>query len=249
MPYPLYIFFGLTPSFIWLLFFLRKDAHPESNRMILKIFFYGTLITIVAALIEIGILAIPLKNNLIKSPSLLSFIFYQFIGIAFVEEFVKYLVVREKVLNHPEFDEPIDAMLYMIIVALGFAALENILVLLPLGKPFPLLETLTTSLFRFLGATFLHALCSGILGYFLALSFFYSKRQTVLLATGLIIATFLHGLYNSFIIKYSPHIYIGITKYLLVPLIILVGAALFVSLGFRHLKKLKSICKPPIVIK
>ncbi len=43
MNYPIYIFFGLAPSFIWLLFFLRKDAHPESNPMILKIFFYGML--------------------------------------------------------------------------------------------------------------------------------------------------------------------------------------------------------------
>jgi RsiW-degrading membrane proteinase PrsW (M82 family) len=36
--------------------------------------------------------------------------------------------VRLKALRDPEFDEPIDAMLYMIIVALGFATIENILV-------------------------------------------------------------------------------------------------------------------------
>ncbi len=54
MYYPIYVFFGLAPSIIWLLFFLRKDHHPESNSMVLRIFFWGMLATIPAALIELG---------------------------------------------------------------------------------------------------------------------------------------------------------------------------------------------------
>jgi RsiW-degrading membrane proteinase PrsW (M82 family) len=42
-------------------------------------------------------------------------------------EIFKYLVVRFKVIKNPAFDEPTDIMLYMIIAALGFAAVENIL--------------------------------------------------------------------------------------------------------------------------
>ena len=116
MNLPLIIFFGLAPSIIWLLFYLRKDAHPESGKMILRIFFWGMVITLIAAFVEIGIEkaldAGKTFANLSEAqsglflPSLYSLL-YGFLGIALVEEFLKYLVVKEKVLNNPEFDEPV----------------------------------------------------------------------------------------------------------------------------------------------
>lgn len=226
MNYPIYIFFGLAPSIIWLLFFLRKDSHPESNSMILKVFFLGMVAVFPAALIELGF------GEVVKIE-----ILYIFIGVALVEEVVKYLVVKKKVLKDPEFDEPLDVMLYMIIAALGFAASENLLVLFPLLDPFQLFETAVVSSFRFVGATFLHALCSGLLGYFLALSFFEPKNRLKLLSLGFFTVVLLHGLYNFSIIKIG-----GNLKFIL-PIIILISLALFVSLGFKKLKELKSVCK------
>src|SRR3989344_5265707 len=224
MNYPIYIFFGLAPSIIWLLFFLRKDSHPESNPMILKIFFWGMLAAIPAALMELGL------SEFLSGP------IYIFLGIALVEEFSKYAVVRKKIINHPEFDEPVDIMLYMIISALGFAALENLLILLPLVYPFKFFETFVVSGFRFVGATFLHALSSGLLGYFLALSFFEPKNRTKLFLKGLIAVTFLHGLYNFSIIEIDNGF-----KFAL-PIGILIGLIVFVFLGFKKVEKLKSIC-------
>ena len=251
MSYPIYIFFGLAPSVIWLLFFLRKDAHPESNRMILRIFFWGMLVALPVIFIEIGISERLLKLNL---PPIFIFILYWFIGIALVEESFKYLVVRDKVLKHSEFDEPVDAMLYMIIAALGFSALENILVLLPGESPPLFLETITTSSFRFVGATFLHALCSGTLGYFLALSFLKTKKRLRLLALGLGIATILHSLFNisiigietSFVVQNDELVIVNFPLFIssiIFLIIILVGLAFFVSFGFKKLKKLSSVCK------
>ena len=103
MSYPFYIFFGLAPSAIWLLFYLRKDAHPESNRMVLKIFLYGLLAALPAVFLEVGIFQEFEKLPL--SPALIT-ILNIFIGVALVEEVLKYLVVRGKVLNSSEFDEP-----------------------------------------------------------------------------------------------------------------------------------------------
>jgi RsiW-degrading membrane proteinase PrsW (M82 family) len=239
MIYLILIIFGLAPSVIWLLFYLRKDAHPESNRMILKIFFYGMLAAVIAALIEIGISGALIKfgEKWLKT----------FLIIALVEEFSKYLIVREKVINNPEFDEPVDTILYMIITALGFAALENILVLFSGKEPVLFGEAIALSSFRFIGATFLHALCSGTLGYFLALSFFEPKKRMRLIIKGIMVATLLHGLFNISIIGIEE----GLTSqssFLLFSsvislVVILSGLALFVSFGFRKLKKLKSICK------
>lgn len=234
MSYPLYIFFGVLPSLIWLLFYLRKDAHPESNRMVLKIFFYGILMALPAILLEMGILNF-LKE--LKLPLILFTFLSIFIGIALVEELLKYLVVKEKVLDHPEFDEPVDIMLYMLIAALGFAAAENILILFSLGPIFLPGEVFTISVLRFWSATFLHALASGILGYFLALSIHDTKKRGWLLILGVGIATLLHGLYNFAILELEG------TLSWLIPIVILIGSAIFLAFAFKRLKKMKSVCK------
>lgn len=235
--YPIYLFLGIIPSVIWLLFYLRKDVHPESNPMILRIFFFGMLITLPAVLIEFGLynfLDQTLKIN--SHPTLISVSIF-FFGLAFIEELLKFLVVREKVFSHSELDEPIDVMLYMIIAALGFAAVENIITLSSLGPVFKLGSTLSVIVFRFWGATFLHALCSGTFGYFLAMSFCEPKKANVNILSGIIIVTLLHGFYNFFIINMKEEISF------LAAAIILISLAIFVSWGFQRLKNIKSTCK------
>jgi len=238
MSYPLYILFGVLPSVIWLFFYLRRDVHPEPKSEVLKIFFYGALITIPAFFLEKGVFTVtasPLFSDFLK-PALIT-ILNIFLGVALIEEVLKYLVVREKVLKSPEFDEPIDAMLYMIIAALGFAALENVLILFQLGPEFLVKEAVAISIFRFVGATFLHTLCSGTVGFFLALSFFEAKKRFWLLFTGFGISSLLHGLYNFSIMKMEGNLKA------LIPIIILIGLAIFVSFSSKRLKKMKSICK------
>jgi len=234
MSYLIYILFGLAPSIIWLLFYLRKDVHPESNPMIIKIFFYGMLSALPAIFLEIGAFEAFAKLNL---PLIYLTILNTFIGVALIEEMIKFLVVKEKVLSSAEFDEPIDAMLYMIIAALGFAASENILILLGLGSQLFLPQVLEISVLRFLSATFLHALCSGLVGYFLALSLFETRKRLKLISLGLLISVALHGLYNFSIMEIE-----GSLKFL-IPLIILISLAIFLTFGFKRLQKMKSVCK------
>jgi protease PrsW len=237
MIYCICFVFGVLPSIIWLLFFLREDVHPESNRMILRVFLYGVLSAFFAALLEIDF---QLGINIISLPHFISSIIQVFIGISLIEELMKYLVVRKAAIADPEFDEPMDAMLYMIIAGLGFAAIENILYLLPFGQPFEIMNTMILSLFRFLGATFLHALCSGVIGFFLALSFCSKKPKKRIVLFGIFLATFLHGLYNLSIIKFVETLN---NLLLLIPVLILAGLAIFVFLAFQKLKKLNSVCK------
>jgi len=232
--YPILIFFGLAPSIIWLLFFLRKDKLPESKRMILKIFFYGMLATVPAALIELGFFE---KVGDLNLPPLIFVLLYSFLGISFTEEILKYLVVKKMVLSHHEFDEPVDTIVYMITAALGFAALENLLILLPMSANFQFFEAAFVSIFRFVGATFLHALCSGLLGYYIAFSFLKTENKTKLAIKGMFWATLLHGLYDLSIIEVE-----GGFKFA-VPIIILIGLTIFITVGFQKVKALKSICK------
>jgi len=203
--------------------------------MVVKIFIYGMAITLPVAMIEWGF--IKLLKNLDLS-SVMTMAIYFLVGVAFVEEFAKYLVIKFRVLRDPEFDEPVDAMIYMIIVGLGFAAIENILILFLLKEPYLLEKTALALSGRFIGATFLHALCSANIGFFLALSLFKTKKRLRLLLSGLIISTILHGLFN---IAIKIEGWQGLT----IVITILIGLFLLVLYEFKKVKKLSSVCRVP----
>jgi RsiW-degrading membrane proteinase PrsW (M82 family) len=165
-----------------------------------------------------------------------------FVAIALVEELMKFFAVRFTILHEEEFDEPIDAMLYLIIAALGFAAVENAFtvsgsqvqkqgffgeggVLLILGA-------------RSLSATLLHTLSSGIVGYALARTFFSQKPKRRILTLGLLIATLIHGTYNGivggiFVSRNAPSPFANVA-------ILLIVTALALLLMLRHLRKLSA---------
>jgi RsiW-degrading membrane proteinase PrsW (M82 family) len=153
-----------------------------------------------------------------------------FFVVAFVEEFLKFLVVREVVFESKELDEPVDCIIYMIISGLGFAATENLLWLFPL-KSEVLGKLIPVSFLRFVSATFLHALSSGTLGFFIGLSFFRKRERLKLISFGLLLATLLHGVYNFSIIeagkKVGP----------LPSMILILISAYFVAIFFKRLKE------------
>jgi RsiW-degrading membrane proteinase PrsW (M82 family) len=224
--YPLYFLFAILPSFLWLNFYLREDQRPEPKLMVLKVFLFGMAIAFLALSIEIvlisGIESIKLSEKIV---SLIKIFFVT----ALVEEFLKFLVVREAVFESKELDEPVDCMIYMIIAGLGFAATENMLLLFPLkseifGKLFQI------SFLRFVSATFLHALSSAVVGFFIGLSFFRKEKRLKLILLGLLIAICLHGFYNFFIIEFGERFGLSLSA------ILILISAYFVATFFKRLK-------------
>jgi len=253
MPYLTLITLAALPSLIWLLFYLRKDNHPESNAMILFVFFMG--ITAAVPVIFIEKYLIDLLNKTFFPQYLISFL-QIFFAVAFFEELFKYLVIKLTVLKSSELDEPLDIILYMIISALGFAFLENLLIFFsPWLFFWEIKKLFLLSLFRSISATFLHALASGILGFFLAWGFFEIKKKKIFFLIGLSLATLLHGLYNLGIITLerltsslnnTPEdigIRIAILINIFLIVIMITAMAIFVSKGFKKLKKIASVCK------
>jgi len=247
MIYVIFVIFGLLPSLIWLLFYLKKDRHPESKKMIIKMFFYGMLAAVMAFVVEVilseGVLFFAEGWSL--TFPLLFFLINQFVIVALVEEVAKYFVVRKKAVVNTEYDEPVDAMIYMIIAALGFAALENILILFTIETPFVVKDAALISSFRFLGATFLHALASGTIGYFLGLSFYNKEKRVRLVWGGMILATVLHGLFNISIIIIEKGLLEENMTLFLFAFIFLIAMMATVSLaiarGFHQLNRLGTI--------
>lgn len=219
---------GLLPSFVWLLFYLRKDSHPESNYLVLKIFIFGILSGIIAIFVEKFFEATTVflkKENLF---------FIAFLLNGTIEEAVKFLMVRAGLYKTSEPDEPIDWVLFMIIGALGFAALENTLILAgtkAYNSSFMVLEIMSI---RFVSATFLHALCSGAIGYFWILS--KCKNKKIYLAAGFPVVAGLHAFYNWSIMRIEE------ADKLFLPFVTILALSLIVSFAIKHLKRLKSVC-------
>jgi protease PrsW len=220
-----YILISFLPPILWLIFYLREDRHPEPKRLLILVFAGGIGSAIVAVFTEFFLIGTRETPGVIAS--VYSGIFTDYLLlfglIAFIEEYCKYLAVKFLVLRNREFNEPIDAMIYMMTAAIGFAAIENAFFIVPVfGNSAASGFMLTAN--RFLGANLLHALSSGIVGYFLARAFFSPYRHHFL-GLGIVVASLLHAFFNYFIIirdQFSQSIYLLVLLILVMTLMVLI---------------------------
>jgi len=183
---------GLIPALFWLWFMLREDkCRPEPKILIVSSFIAGMLIVP---------LVLPLQQfamNLYSGQELI-------IAWVIIEEVLKFTAALLVVLWNRAVDEPIDAIIYMITIALGFSALENAFFIYNPLTDGNYMESFITGNFRFLGATLLHVLASATVGVAMALSYYKRSSIKVISATfGLFVAIVLHVLFNLFIMNAS----------------------------------------------
>lgn len=237
----IYCLIAIIPGIVWLLYFLVKDINPEPKLQIMKMFLWGMLATIPALFLE------KYSTSLMSDISFdeISYLLIKFfIVVGIIEELVKYLAFRFGIQKSSEVDEPIDIPIYLITVALGFATAENMLLFYT--QNFSVLsESIILATMRFLGATLLHALASGILGVFIAFSYYRTKKRALLFIQGLILAIIVHGFFD-FFIKFSIIEVGGVIS--MTPAIILVVVSMitmfiFIREAFKKIKQLKSVSK------
>lgn len=188
---------GVGPVLLWLWFWLQEDRrHPEPRSMIFLVFLGGA--TSVAFII-------PLENAIgafIHEP------WWLYTALSSVEEIGKFIVVAVIAFQGSFIDEPTDYAIYMIVGALGFAAMENVLYLLDPISSNNITVALLTGNLRFLGATVLHTAASSIVGLSLGLAFWKGRVISFLyLVLGLIGAIGLHTVFNFFIIESQNNIF------------------------------------------
>lgn len=211
---------GFLPSLLWLLFWIKEDDHPEPKKEIVIVFLAGMASVIFAVFLEKNIFSLNSFLRRVFEYGTPSFQLINIVGFALIEELAKTAAAYATALRSKFFDEPVDAMVYMITAALGFAALENVFFVAESLKT-GLDQSIIVSAFRFINASLLHVSTSAIIGAGLAFSFFHPERRHRELALGIFAATLLHIAYNFFIIKstWSAGTQAGIT------LIVIIGAA------------------------
>ncbi len=215
------VILGFLPGFAWLSFYLQEEIHPEPKRLIALAFVNGAAFAFIALIVQMVL------KSAFQTLNVAEFSPVWLVAFAAVEELAKFWAAYAAIHSAPEFDEPVDAMLYTIIAALGFATVENVAVLAGGGGNSVFLPaTFDLLTFRFLGATLLHTLTSGIFGYYWALSIRRFGSFGYLL-TGFLLATGIHAIFNYLVLNFGE-------KGFSVIFLVLIG--FFVLADFEKLK-------------
>lgn len=181
---------AIIPSILLIRYVATSDKYPEPAHMLWKTFGGGVLIVI-----PVLIVALPAQYLIEHSPITHFPIGHgfttAFLTAAFPEEFFKLLVLVLFCARSPEFDEPMDGIVYGAVASLGFATFENILYVMGGGLPLAIMRGLT--------AVPAHASFGVIMGYFYARAHFSEKNKIPLYLLAYFIPVLLHGLYDAFL--------------------------------------------------
>lgn len=129
---------------------------------------------------------------------------FSYAVVAFSEEFFKFIGLRFYSYKQKSFDEPLDGIVYGVIVSMGFATVENLLYVLKYAEVGLGFEVGIKRAFLSVPA---HASFGVVMGYFVGRAKFESQKSFMLMIAGLLSATILHGSYDFFLFVYAGTIW------------------------------------------
>ncbi len=122
-----------------------------------------------------------------------------FVAVALTEELLKFLALRLYIFPKAAFNEPMDGIVYAVLIAMGFATAENLQYVLVLQGGFE------SGLVRMFTAVPAHGMLAVIMGYFVGQAKFDNYNRLRLFMRGLGLAILGHGAYDFFILQqYYP---------------------------------------------
>lgn len=187
----LLLFLAILPSVLLAKRVLAYDRiEKEPPRLLARLFGLGMLCCIPAAIIE-GV-GDALISSLTSSERLVSMLTYLAL-VPLAEEGMKYLALRT-VRTNSEFNYTFDAIVYGVMVGLGFATLENVLYVFEF-------QSISTAVMRGILSVPLHCTCGVFMGYYFGVMRGQEVRGEASEARkarnmALLIPWFIHGIYD-----------------------------------------------------
>ena len=145
------------PPLVIILYIIKSDKFAEPINNILHVFFVGVFLCVPAIYL----------NEFFISDMRYSYI----AGIT--EESLKFLAFIFFIKKNIEFNEKMDALVYGVLISLGFATYENFSYVYLMGFSDPLY----VASMRMIGAIPLHAMCGVIMGYYLGIHYFTQNNN------------------------------------------------------------------------
>ena len=188
----------LVPPILILLYFVLSDKFKEPKGTVILIFFLGFLICLPAGILnELSEQFFFTKLNYSRNLT------WSFLGPAWAEELLKFLILYLIVLKRKEFNEPMDGLVYGVVVSLGFATYENYTYVYELAVDWakednasPAVYSYAVALGRSYSAVPMHGLNGAVMGYFFGLYAFTNNKKFLVLS--LLLPYLFHGFYNFF---------------------------------------------------
>lgn len=177
---------AIAPGIAICIYIFLKDLYnKEPRRLLLASFLLGMLSIIPPFFIETGLH--PYFSN-----SLVDTGMFAFGVVALSEELSKFLVLRYYCYTRKSFDEPLDGIVYSVMVSMGFATLENINYVMLFGR----YDTAFARMFLSVPA---HATFAIVMGYFVGKAKFDKARSFRYMMTGIFWAVVFHGSFDFFL--------------------------------------------------
>ena len=177
--------------------YFKDDREPEPINLLLLSFFYG----IIGFLIAYGVTSLLNKVIALNKMSLKEQAIHAFLLVAFIEESSKFIFVRGVLYRNKNFNEPLDGIVYSVMVGMGFATAENVVFALSHGGG--------TAILRMFTAIPAHAMFAVLMGYYLGKAKFTRRKEILYAVMALGVATAFHGVYDYFLfISFVPGIWL-----------------------------------------
>lgn len=195
MEYSVLIVPVVMPALFWAWYHYYKDRHlPEPIGHLLLAFLLGGVAFWLGKLMYQGLEVFGLRYDafLLAETNRVGLFWYAVLAIGPIEELAKMLPFLFAVRYFPEFDEPIDGIIYASFIALGFAALENIL--------YFQFITSGEALARGFAGPVVHIVFASVWGYYIGRACLESRRIVLTIVVALGATAVLHGLYDYLVI-------------------------------------------------
>lgn len=192
---PFMLLLAVLPAVILFAYIYHKDTiEKEPPGLLVSLFLLGAVTVVTALVTELvlsAILSLFLSENSVVYHAIDNFVL-----VALTEEAGKYVVLRLRTWNSPHFNYTFDAIVYSVVVSLGFATLENIAYLMD--------GSLTTAIARAILSVPGHAIDGVFMGYFFGLAkraerMGDARRRSMNLQLALLAPVIIHGLYDFYI--------------------------------------------------
>jgi len=232
---------ALAPVLAFGLFIYLKDKYYREPLLWLLVAFAAGCLSIGPAIFIERML--EGRAGMAISPNYGSLALNAFVVVALTEELCKFIILRAVFYRKRFFSEPINGIVYAVMLSLGFAFAESLIYLI--GAP----NVYATAVVRSLTAVPAHFLFAVFMGYYMGQAkFTYLQRRTGLVLFGLCLAIFAHGFYDFFLLGWwmpveSQYISFGFLFAGIVFAVVLINKAQKRSPFIKRRKWLKTIEK------
>ena len=187
---PLLSIVAILPGLIIAFLIYRTDKfEKETPWPLILSYFFGMFLTLPSMYME----GLGTSLGWEESNNLLFLFLFSTLIVGFSEEITKYLGLLFFPYTQRFFNEPMDGIIYAVMIGMGFATLENLLYADRYG--------LDTVLVRAFTAVPAHGVFAIISGYYVGLAKFTPSRRITYLLLGILLPVLLHGIYDFFILQ------------------------------------------------